>query len=180
MGRMVDQTGLNERLQQHTRRSGMLIGVSMAVAMALAVGAFIWIFFQIDPLLSDFTGRAGVPSGSPIAGIATRAGATPSRTATGTPRGPAQPPTPTALSQPSPTPTPPTFAATHSVADTGQPVYLRAGPSAGAAQLALLPPGTGLIYFGEEERVGDVTWWKFQTERGDIGWVRSVDTRPNP
>lgn len=180
MGRMVDQTGLNERLRQHTRRSGMLIGVSMAVAMALAVGAFIWIFFRLDPLLSDFTGRPSMPSGSPIAGIATRAGATPSRTATGTPRGPAQLPTPTALSEPSPTPTPPTFAATHLVTDTGQPVNLRAGPSATAARLTVLPPGTRLTYLGEEERVDDVTWWKFQTERGDIGWVRSIDTRPNP
>ena len=180
MGRMVDQTGLNERLQQHTRRSGMLIGVSMAIAMALAVGAFTWIFFRIDPLLSDFTGRAGLPSGSPIAGLATRAGATSSRAAAGTPQGPAQLPTATALTLASPSTTRATFAATHIADDDGQPVPLRAGPSAASARIALLPAGTRLKFLDEEEQVGDVTWWKFQTERGDVGWLHRDDTRPSP
>src|SRR3954470_12798249 len=37
MGRMVDQTGLSERLQQHTRRSGMMVGISMATVVVLLV-----------------------------------------------------------------------------------------------------------------------------------------------
>ena len=61
MGRMVDQTGLNERLQQHSQRSGMMIGVSMAVVVTLLIGSFTWLFFRLDPFFSDFAGRAGVP-----------------------------------------------------------------------------------------------------------------------
>lgn len=178
MGRIIDQTGLNERLRQHSRHSGMLVGVSMLIAMALAIGAFIWIFFWIDPLLADFTGRTGVPQATPVAVRATRAGRTPSAAAANAQVTP-QVPTPTALALPSPTTTP-AFVATHVIVDYGQAVNLRAGPTATSGRIALLPPGTRLKALNEEERVGDVVWLKFQTERGDVGWIRTVDVTRLP
>ncbi|HEX5502641.1 MAG TPA: SH3 domain-containing protein [Thermomicrobiales bacterium] len=194
MGRVVDQTGLNERLRQHARQSGMMIGVSMALAIALSLGAFVWIFFRLDPYLTDFTGGEGGPRAalaspvaalvaSPAAGGPTatrpgraRAAASPATAASPVAVGP--PPTPTALAAAaSPTATPP-FVATHIVADFGEQVNLRAGPSSSSGRLALVAPGTKLRYLGESQQVGDVLWMKFQTERGDIGWIRDLDVRP--
>lgn len=185
MRRVVDQTGLAERLRQHSRHSGMMIGLSMALVIMLAVSAFIWIFFRIDPWLSDVTGQTGASRASPFVRIAT-----PSRTA-GTPGRPAQspeapqastpapvqPPTPTALAIASPAATP-GFAATHQVADFGERVNLRSGPTASSARIALLTPGTKLKFLNVQEQVGDVVWLKFETERGDVGWIRGIDVLP--
>ncbi|HET8627777.1 MAG TPA: SH3 domain-containing protein, partial [Thermomicrobiales bacterium] len=181
MGRVVDQTGLNERLRQHARHSGMMIGVSMALAIILSVAAFVWIFFRLDPYLTDFTGGEGGPqaalaspvaafAASPAAGgaTATRPGpASPTAVSAASPVAFGPPPTPTALAAASPSAAPP-FGATHIVADFGEQVNLRAGPSASAGRIALVAPGTKLHYLGESQQVGDVLWMKFQTERGDI------------
>ena len=186
MGRMVEQTGLDERLRQHARHSGMLIGVSMALVIALTIGAFVWIFFRIDPLLSDFTGRTGAAKASPVAVIAaspaprvaTRpAGPSPVGAAASPGAGQPAVPTPTALAGPSPTATP-GFVPTHEVADFGERVNLRSGPTASSGRIALLSPGTKLKFLNEQEPSGDVLWMKFQTERGDVGWVRLIDVRP--
>lgn len=201
MSRVVDRTGLNERLRQHSRQSGMLVGVSMAGVIALTIGAFVWIFFRIDPYLTDFTGRTGAVRASPVAAFGgsgsprpaaspTGARDTPTPTApaaaaaTGTP--PSTPPvatalppapTPTALAAPSPTATP-GFVATHQVVEFGERVNLRAGPTASSGRIQLLPPGSKLKFLNEQEQAGDVLWMKFQTERGDVGWIRNLDVRP--
>ena len=177
MRRVVDQTGLNERLAQHTRRSGMLVGLSMAVVIVLSIGAFIWIFFRIDPLLTDFTGRTGASRASPVRVAASpHADQVPTPVATTAPLVAGLPPPPTApaLVVPSPTAAAP-FVATHRIAASGQGVNLRAGPSTAAAQTTPLRPGTPLQYLDQEERADDLTWLKVQTERGDVGWVRSGD-----
>lgn len=182
MGRMVDQTGLNERLQQHTRRSGMMVGISMALVVVLLVVSFTWLFFRLDPFFSDFAGRSGVPRSSPgVARVLASPGAgTPgARTATATDPGLPQPPTPTALAgtgvRASATPA---FGATHVIADFGQQVNLRAGPSTNSSRVALVSPGTRLMFLNEEQLVGDTLWMRFQTERGDTGWIRELDTTP--
>ena len=102
MGRMVDQTVLNERLQQHTQRSGMMIGVSMAVVVVVLVGSFTWIFFRLDPFFSDFTGRTGIARSTvePARVVASPRGGTPESALSTTPLPVA--PTPTALSATSP------------------------------------------------------------------------------
>ena len=201
MSRVVDRTGLNERLRQHSRQSGMLVGVSMAGVIALTIGAFVWIFFRIDPYLTDFTGRTGAVRASPIAALGgsviARPGASPPG-ARGTPPSPAPAiaaatatppatpppvpalppaPTPTALAAPSPTATP-GFVATHQVVDFGERVNLRAGPTASSGRIQLLPPGSKLKFLNEQEQAGDVLWMKFQTERGDVGWIRNLDVLP--
>lgn len=185
MGRVIDQTGLEERLRQHSRHSGMMIGFSMALVIALAVGAFVWIFFRIDPLLSDVTGQTGAQRASPFARVATpvRTASTPgTRTprdqpGLATPLLQGAPPTPTGLAQASATATP-GFSATHEVADFGERVNLRAGPSASSGRIALLAPGTKLKFLNVQEQSGAMMWLKFETERGDVGWIRSLDVRP--
>lgn len=179
MGRMVDQTGLNERLQQHTQRSGMMIGVSMAVVVVVLVGSFTWIFFRLDPFFSDFIGRTGIARSTvePARVVASPRGGTPETALNTTPLPVA--PTPTALSATSPAGTvTPQFQATHVITDFGQQVNLRAGPSTTTARLALLPPGTRLRYLNEQEQIGDVLWMHFQLERGENGWIRQIDVTP--
>lgn len=176
MGRMIDQTGLNERLQQHSQRSGMMIGVSMAVVVVVLVGSFTWLFFRLDPIFSDFAGRTGVERSTvePVRVAASPRTGTPG-TATDQTSLPV-PPTPTALilTPPAVAGTP-QFQATHAIADFGQQVNFRAAPGTAAARVALLPPGTRLRSLNEQETLGAVIWMRFQLERGEIGWVRQLD-----
>lgn len=183
MGRMVDQTGLSERLQQHTRRSGMLVGISMAAVVVLLIGSFTWLFFRLDPFFSDFAGSSGSQRSSPVPArvIASARAGSPVAGATPAADNPfPQLPTPTALAagtaaRASATPG---FRATHVIADFGQQVNLRSGPSAASARVALLSPGTRLQFLDQQETVGDTLWLRFATERGDTGWVRQLDTLP--
>ncbi len=184
MGRMVDRTGLSERLQQHSRRSGMLVGVSMAIVAAVLIASFTWLFFRLDPFFSDFAGSSGAARSSPVAArvIATARSGSP---VTGTTPAVGNPfpqlPTPTALAAATArSSATPGFVATHRIADFGQQVNLRAGAGVTSASVALLTPGTRLQYLNLEERVGDTVWRRFQTERGDTGWMRQLDTIPTP
>lgn len=179
MSRIVDRTGLNERLRQNNRRSGMMVGVSMALVVGLLIVSFTWFFFRLDPFFSDFAGRSGVAYASPVVRIvispraATPSVASASSASTGTP----QIPTPTALSA-SATPrvaATPGFTVTHRVADFGQQVNLRAGPSAGSARVALVAPNSRLQFLNERDQAGELIWMRFQTERGDVGWIRQID-----
>ena len=179
MGRMVDQTGLNERLQQHSQRSGMMIGVSMAVVVTLLIGSFTWLFFRLDPFFSDFAGRAGVPRSTvePVRVAASPRTGTPAASAD--PSVLAAPPTPTALILAPPTAIgTPQFQATHAISDFGQQVNFRAGPSTASARVALLPPGTRLRFLNEQERIEGMLWMRFSLERGEIGWIREIDVTP--
>jgi hypothetical protein len=179
MGRNIDQTGLNERLQQHSQRSGMMIGVSMAVVVVLLVGSFTWLFFRLDPFFSDFAGRTGIDRSTvePVRIAASPRAGTPTSGTDTTPL--PVPPTPTALVL---TPVAgagtPQFQATHTITDFGQQVNFRAAPGTSAARIALLPPGTRLRFLNEQELVGDVVWMHFQLERGEVGWVRQIDVTP--
>jgi hypothetical protein len=193
MSRIVDRTGLNERLKQNNRRSGMMVGVSMALVVGLLIASFTWLFFRLDPFFSDFAGRSGVSYASPVARVivSPRAG-----TPTATPGGGAivAGAIPTAPPPVANTPTPtvlglagtarasatPSFRATHVVVDYGQQVNLRAGPSAASARMALIAPGTRLQFLDEQEQAGELIWMRFQTERGDVGWVRQIDVTAAP
>ncbi|HEU5328572.1 MAG: SH3 domain-containing protein [Thermomicrobiales bacterium] len=184
MRRMVDQTGLNERLEQYSHRSGMMVGVSMALVVALTIGAFIWVFFKIDPFFTDFTGRTGAtyPTPAIVRVLASPPGSA-AAASPGTATAASAPviPTPTALGTPVASgAATPAFTPTHVIADYGQQVNLRAGPSTSSSQIALLAPGTKLKFLNEQQTVGETIWMRFQTERGDVGWVRQIDTNPVP
>src|SRR5947208_664465 len=50
--------GLDNRLRQHSRRAGFIIGVSMLATIALCVGGFAVIYAKIDPYTRDFVNAA--------------------------------------------------------------------------------------------------------------------------
>ncbi|MBX6342532.1 MAG: hypothetical protein IRY97_08745, partial [Thermomicrobiaceae bacterium] len=59
------EPGLTSRLRQHSRRSGVLVGVSMALTIAICIVAFIWIYVRVGPFLSDFIPRQAKPAPTP-------------------------------------------------------------------------------------------------------------------
>ncbi len=167
------EPGLTSRLRQHSRRSGMLVGLSMAVAMGICIVGFIWIYVRIGPIFSDF-----IPSNS--------ASLTPvSSLLSGTPTGSATPLAGIAISSPTPIATPtragatPTavFQPTHKII-AGEMVNFRAGPSTVSDIVDVLPPGTELQFVGEQQVTSGVTWMRFHEQDGTDGWVRTVDVEP--
>jgi hypothetical protein len=181
--------GLNQRLKQRSRRSGLMIGLSMALTLMVCVAAFTMIFAQLEPVVSDFVGRGEVevptlmPTQPPVAQQAAVAPtAPPQPEATTAPTAPASN-APTAVAQ-TPTPDPDEFTPDFQITGDG-PVNLRPGPgvSSGSAIVAL-PIGTPLQYLDEEQQTtdpegddlgdGDV-WMRFRTEDGQEGWIREVD-----
>src|SRR6476619_1175071 len=54
--------GLTRRLRQQGHRSGLAIGISMALAIAVLIGGFTWIYVQLDPFVRDFAGAEPAPT----------------------------------------------------------------------------------------------------------------------
>jgi hypothetical protein len=48
------EPGQDPSYSRAPEHSGWLTGISMLVAIVICVAAFIWLFLQIDPYLSDF------------------------------------------------------------------------------------------------------------------------------
>ncbi len=181
---------LNRRLDHHARRSGFAIGASMAVAIVLLIGAFVWLFATLNPYLSDFIGAEAVSTNAP-----TLSAGQPAAEVTPTP--PASRPTATAAVAVTPTvartvapSVAPSndaaasddsdgFQADTQVAPNGQSINFRsiAGTN-GSETLAVLDPGTPLQATGEEETVDGVVWLEFTNEDGTTGWIREIDTAP--
>src|SRR5688572_17163882 len=63
-GLMTDP-GLTRRLRQHSHRSGLAIGLSMALAIAVCFGGFTWLYVQLDPWVRDFAGVEPAPTSTP-------------------------------------------------------------------------------------------------------------------
>jgi hypothetical protein len=175
---------LNRRLDHHARRSGFAIGASMAVAIVLLIGAFVWLFALINPYLSDFIGAEAAPTEQPtVAAVQGGAGVTPT----------AAPAPPTATVAPAVTPTvAPTvapsddaaqpsdtgeFQADYQVGSDGGSINFRSEAGTdGSEILDTLEPGTPLQSTGEEETADGVVWLEFTTEDGATGWMREIDT----
>jgi hypothetical protein len=156
----------------------MLVGVSMAITIAICIVAFIWIYARVGPFLSDFipaetatqTPLTRAAAGSPVAGSGAGTAATPQPSASPGSQAQASRPTPGL------TPTP-IWEATHRIAD-GPQINFRAGPSTAADVLAVLPPRTPLKFLGEQRQAGGATWMRFQNQQGAEGWIRSIDVVP--
>lgn len=185
--------GLNRRLRQRSRRAGVMIGVSMALTIALCVTGFSVIYASLDDVLGDF-----VSGDQPVAATEAPEGGTEiaaqeSTDPTAPPEDPAESaaaPTPT--SQPSPPPTGPPASPTEAAF---QPDYqtssqyslnLRSEPSSQGGEspvVAVLPPASPLQYQNEDaptqnpQQDGD-RWMRFLTEDGDEGWIRELDVEP--
>ena len=176
---------LNRRLDHHARRSGFAVGASMAVAIVLLIGAFVWLFATINPYLSDFIGAEAAPTEQPTA-AAVQGGGQVTPTAE-----PAQPTATVAAAvtatvaptvAPSDEPAEPSdtgeFQADYQILPEGAGVNFRSvAGTDGSETLAVLDPGTPLQSTGEEETVDGVVWLQFIDEDGLTGWIREIDTQ---
>lgn len=186
----MSDPGLNQRLSQRSRRAGLMIGLSMIVTVAFCAIAFTVIYTALDGFTTDFV------SGSDE---------TPTIVAQGAgDQNPVQPEDPADVadiadlveeeeSQPDPnsddslpTPTPPTDEAEDEdgfdpdYQTGGERINLREGPSTATSIVATLDPSTPLLYLDEEaptdSSVDGDRWMRFQTEDGQEGWMREIDT----
>lgn len=189
--------GLNDRLRQKSRRAGLAVGLTMALTIALCIGGATAIYAALIQPLSDLipvtapeAPTAPEPAGNPPQAdlAANQSGNVPGSqgSQSGTVAEPTAPPpqqeAATAPQAEEPTPTPaPSFDPTHQIG-AAQSVNFRSGPSRNDAIIVALPPSTPLAYLNEEAPTEDGAdgnrWMKFQTQSGEVGWVREIDVVP--
>lgn len=164
----------------------------MALTIAVCVGGFVWIFAEVDPFLRDFI-------------AAERATSTPEREDEVSQDAPEEEPAeensddesdqtqeqdpeepaPTPTTPPSPTPTPEAFTP-ELQSNSAESVNLRSEPSTAGGNttvIIVLPPSTPLRATGDrspaENPAQDGDFWvEVETEAGEIGWIREIDTGP--
>ena len=171
--------GLERRLRQHGRRSGLAVGLAMAATVGVFVVGTAVIFAELQPLVSDYVSLVTPRPPAPTPIVATGGSAPASG------RVAAERATPFPTAGPSPTPTPEAFAPDLLVNPVGTAVRLRAEPSTAggdATILGTLAPGTPLQATGRQEPDAaqpGVTWLAVRTAAGQAGWIRQIDTVPN-
>lgn len=177
--------GLNHRLRQRSRRAGVMIGVSMALTIALCLAGFSVIYASLDDVLGDFVSREQAAANVEAPAAGTQAAAQ-EPAPTQVPAAQAQPTAvPTAAPEPTEPPaTPPDAAFTPDYqTSSNYSLNLRSGPSSEGGDetvVAVMPPASPLQYLNEEaptdnpEQDGN-RWMRFVTEDGDEGWIRELD-----
>ena len=181
--------GLTRRLRQQAHRSGLAIGLSMALAIAICIGGFTWLYVQLDPWAQDFAGREPAPTSTP------RESASDSGSQAQDEESAAQD-EPTEEADPTETPQP-----NEDDGDQIQPVQenegdfdpdyqvvalesvrLRSGPGVNFdIVIDGVPSGTRLEFLGDREPSanpdadGDTEWLHFRIESGEDGWIRQID-----
>lgn len=175
-----------------------MVGLSMALTIAVCIGSFVWIYAQVEPFTRDFVDAATVaPTPASQAQEQEQEPeeeeepANPEENATETPE-PVEEEEPEPASgsdeivpvedEPEPTPTPADqFEATHRVSSEVT-INFRPGPGVNSgAPVGTLAPGTELQYLNESqasqdpESDGDTEWLRFRTQDGLEGWIRQID-----
>jgi hypothetical protein len=183
--------GLTRRLRQQGHRSGLAIGISMALAIAVLFGGFTWIYVQLDPWARDFAGAEPAPTQTPRESASNsggRATRTPTPEEDTSPEDqPAEEPAATETPKPESTKIQAVnedkgdFKADYQVVAL-EPVRLRSGPGVNFDILVDgVEPGTRLQFLNEREPSqnpdadGDTEWLKFRLESGEEGWIRNID-----
>ena len=194
----MSDPGLTRRLRQQSHRSGLAIGLSMALAIGVLFGGFTWIYLQLDPWVRDFAGAEVAPptptpreqAGNPDDGEGEPADEDPADE----------------QDEPAPTEEPEEqpnedesededsgnidpveedededggFEGDYQVVTLDQ-VNMRSGPGRSFDIVISLDPGTPLESTGEREPAPDpedsgLEWLEFETEDGASGWIRSID-----
>ena len=124
--------GLDNRLRQHSRRAGIIIGLSMALTIAMCIGGFAVIYAKIDPFTRDFVNAATItptppPTKAPKASKSNGNAAAADNSNAAVEIQPTDTPVP---AQPSPTATSTGFNPDYRVSSDVR-VNLRSGPSRG-------------------------------------------------
>jgi len=186
--------GLNNRLRQHSRRAGLMVGLSMAATILICIGGFALVYGWLTPLLSDIVPvptpqvaeePVEAPAGAQVAQAnqPDRANQAPAVAAAAEPPPPAptEPPAPA----PAPTATEEAFRPDYQVR-SDQSVNLRPQPSsentADNQPIRALPPATPLQYLNEDQPTTNPNdaprWMRFRTEENEEGWIRELDVVP--
>lgn len=160
-----------------------MVGLSMALTIAVCIGSFVWIYAQVDPLTRDFVDVATVPptrKAQSSSSKSTSESDSESSSDAGEVVAADEQPTET----PEATATSVSFKPTHRVISEID-VNLRPGPAVGSGEpVTQVSSGAELQYLGETELSedpdsdGQLNWLKFRTEDGFEGWIREVDVEP--
>jgi hypothetical protein len=164
-----------------------MVGLSMALTIAVCIGGFVWIYAQVEPFTKDFVDAATVePTRETIAEEVDE----PADEETAEPDDDAgenaadEEPDVEPTDEPEPTRTPAGFNATH-VVSSEVPINFRPGPGVNSGDpLRQLNPGAELQYLNDTEQSedpnadGDTAWLKFRDEDGLEGWIRQIDVEP--
>jgi hypothetical protein len=176
----MTDSGLSTRLRQQSRRAGLMVGITMVLAIAIcifgAAGLFAWLSRPFSDLIPVVAPAAQVQQ---PAESAESAGQQP---AAEEPEIAAQTePTQPAPAAPTNSPTANDFEPTHQIG-AGQSVNFRSGPSTTDPIIIALPPDTPLQYLNEDAPTENPSdgdrWMMFRNEAGDEGWIREIDTEP--
>jgi len=175
----MTDSGLSTRLRQQSRRAGLMVGITMALAIAICVfgaaGLFAWLsrpFSDLIPAVApaaqvaptpETAAQDGVEAAQPTPAIEIESEPTVAPAAEGT------------------VPATESFAPTHQIS-AGQSVNFRAGPSTADSIISALPPATPLQYLDEDAPTTNPSdgerWMRFRIQNGGEGWVREIDTEP--
>ncbi|MBX3069780.1 MAG: SH3 domain-containing protein [Thermomicrobiales bacterium] len=181
----MTDTGLSTRLRQHSRRSGLVVGLTMAATIALCILSSAYVFGKIEPYVAEVTGYdeptavpqvasdQNDPQEDPEEGDATGNDASAAESGSNSDE--------TEGSQPTIAEAETDESDAFEVSHRSNPDYtinFRPGPSVTSGDpIGSLDPNTPLMYLGEDALdEGGVIWLKFRTESGTEGWVREVDT----
>ncbi len=196
----IGNTGLAERLEQHSRRNGFTLGVAMGACILIGLAGFIYLYTHIT-ILPDFSQKLSVtdvpasraPSGSSAAGsqsqlitpAATVLPGTPNANATSvaglstTAASSATVNSSGATAGPRASGTPTVFKANFRIAG-GFTIRFRSDASTASAIVKSLPPGTELQYLNQEQTVDGEVWRRLRDASGAEGWVRDIDLEKIP
>lgn len=181
--------GLDQRLRQRSRRSGFMIGVSMALTIAVCVAGFSVIYAALDDTIGDFVSR-DVPAPEVQATSDSQDNQAAQEPAAGDDE-PANDPPPNAEAPVAPTAEP--TAETSTGDGEFNPDYqssfeanlnFRSEPSTaggGSTVVQTLPAGTLLEFTGNRQDSenpaadGEAGWLEFELEDGTRGWLRGID-----
>ena len=176
----MTDSGLSTRLRQQSRRAGLMVGITMVLAIAICIFGAAGLFAWLSRPFSDL-----IPVVAPAAQVqqATEPDEPPEQQPAG--EEPAievqTEPTQPAPAEPTVSPTAEDFQPTHQIA-SGQSVNFRTGPSVADSVIIALPPATPLQYLNEDAPTsgpneGD-RWMRFRTEDDQEGWVLEFLTEP--
>jgi uncharacterized protein YgiM (DUF1202 family) len=155
----------------------------MALAIAVCIGGFTWLYVQLDPWARDFAGVEPAPTAT-AREQASNSGSNDNQDE----NDPTEEPKPTYTPEERSTESNQIqqvnsdsgdFSPDYQVTSL-EAVNMRSGPGRSFDAVTQINPGTRLEYTGNKEAAPDpddagLEWLEFKTENGETGWIRDID-----
>lgn len=186
--------GLNSRLRQRSRRAGIMIGISMALTIAVCVGSFSVLYASLNNVVSDFVTQteeeptatiAQAPAEPDVAEAVPTEPPAEANEAAADDAEAQEVPTPTEAPEPTETPEDDGEFTPDYRIDSAPSVNLRAGPGVQQYEAIIaLDFETPLEFLDQTEPTSNPAgdglsqgqvWMLFRTEDGNEGWIREID-----